>query len=163
MAVKIGAHPADMKPRALLEQEMISLLGLRLKSYFPEMVYDHPAIWLGEVFRNVGTAVGSGDTTAIAIACELIERDPMLPFGKLIKSGLARSLRKSHSLLVDSEKVQIVSTVKRLLNQEFAPRELEDYCKLVKKLSVSEYMDDLSQVVPKNPKSMRLLAYLANS
>ncbi len=162
MAVKIVANPASMKPRALLEQEMIGMLGLRLKSYFPEVVLDHPAIWLSEVFRNVGKAVDSGDTTAIAIACELIENDPMLPFGKLIKSGLARSLRKSHSLLVDSEKAQIVSTVKRLLCQEFAPRELEDYCKLVKKISVPEFIVDLSQVAPKNPKSTRLLAYLAN-
>jgi hypothetical protein len=152
-----------MSPKARLEADMVQLLGLRLRTYFAEDGHEHPGIWLSQTFDKVRKAIVAGDTVAVSLACELIERDPMLPFGKLIKSELARALKKKVELLVASERAQILSATVKLLNQQYAPRELEDYCKLTKKLPEAEYIAALSRVVPKNPKAEQFLAYLAQS
>ncbi len=152
-----------MSPRARLEKDMLKLLGLRLRSYFPQNGYENPAVWLSQTFDKVRKAIVSGDTAAVSIACELIEKDPMLPFGKLIKSGLARALKKRNALLVASERSQILRATIKLLNQEYAPRELEDYCKLAKKLKGPEFHAALARAAPRNPKAERLLFYLKYS
>ena len=149
-----------MTPRAAAEHEVIELLGERLRAYFPETVIDHPGIWVSALFQRLREAIGSGDRVAISIACELIEKDPHLPFGKLIKSGLSRELRKSPQALVAVERSQIVNTTLRLLALPHAPRELEDYAKLLSKLPGKEYLERLALVETQNEKSARLKEYL---
>lgn len=150
----------NMTPRAAAENEVIALLGERLRPYFPETVVDHPSIWVGMLFQRLREAIGTGDRVAISLACDLIEKDPHLPFWKLIKSGLSRQLRKSPQLLVASERAQVVNTTLRLLALPYAPRELEDYAKLVSKLPRNEYVEQLALVEPKNEKCVRLKEYL---
>ena len=150
-----------MTPKEQLEQEMTALLGEQLRRYFPADGNDHAAIWLSQTFAQIVKAIGAGDTVAVAIACHLIERDPMLPFGKLIKSSLARALKKRVELLSAAERKKIVATTIKLLNLPFAPRELEDYCKLVKKFGLADPARELSEVQTKNPKAAALMAYLA--
>lgn len=152
-----------MITKASLEQDMLQLLGSRLRAYFPQDGHDNPAVWVSQTFDQVRKAISAGDTVAVSLACELIEKDPMLPFGKLIKSGLARALKKQIGLLIASERAQILGVTVKLLNQEFAPRELEDYCKLANKLPNSELIAALSSAVPKNPKAERLLAHLVQN
>jgi hypothetical protein len=152
-----------MSPKARLEDDMLQLLGLRLRTYFPQDGHENPAVWLSQTFDQVRRAIVVGDTEAVSLACDLIEKDPMLPFGKLIKSDLARALKKQVGLLVASERAQVLGATIKLLNQEYAPRELEDYCKLAKKLPGPEFLAALSRVAPRNPKAERLLAYLAQS
>jgi hypothetical protein len=158
----LGCTP-HMSPRAVLEADILLLFGTRLRAYFPAVAHDNPAVWLSQTFDAVRKSIASGDKIAVSLACELIAKDPMLPFGKLIKSDLARALKKRTELLVASEQAQILAATLKLLNQEYAPRELEDYCKLAKKLAGSEYWAPLLLAVPKNPKSKKLLAYLAHS
>jgi len=148
-----------MTPRTAAEHEVIALLGERLRPYFPEVV-DHPGIWVGMVFRRLGKAIEVGDRVAISVACDLIEKDPMLPFGKLIKSGLSRQLRKTPQLLVASERAQVITTTLRLLALRYAPRELEDYAKLLSKLPNDEYKEKLARIEPKSEKSIRIKEYL---
>jgi hypothetical protein len=105
----------------------------------------------------------AGDTVAVSLACDLIEKDPMLPFGKLIKSNLARALKQQVGLLVASERAQVLGATIKLLNHEYVPRELEDYCKLAKKFPKLEFLDALSQAAPRNPKAERLLASFLQS
>ncbi len=152
-----------MSPRARLEEEMLQLLGLRLRAYFPADGHENPAVWLSHTFLLVRAAIARGDTVAVSLACELIEQDPKLPFGKLIKSDLARALKKQVGLLVPSERAQVLRAVAKLLNQEYAPRELEDYCKLAKKLPTAEYRAALSGVTTRNAKAQQLLAYLGDA
>jgi hypothetical protein len=152
-----------MLAKARLEEDMLNLLGPRLRAYFPEEAHENPAVWLSQTFGQVLKAIVAGDTAAVSLACDLIEKDPMLPFGKLIKSDLARALKKQVELLVASERAQVLGATVKLLNQEYAPRELEDYCKLAKKLPGPEYLAALSRAAPRNPKAERLLAYLAQS
>lgn len=149
-----------MTPRVAVEHEVIELLGERLRSYFPETAVDHPGIWVDILFRRLREAIGVGDRVAVSIACELIEKDPRLPFGKLIKSGLSRELRKSPQALVASERAQVANATLRLLALPHAPRELEDYAKLLSKLPGNEYVERLSLVEPQNAKSARIKEYL---
>ncbi len=149
-----------MTPRAAAEHEVIALLGERLRPYFPEVVVDHPGIWVDRVFQRLREAIGAGDRVAVSIACDLIEKDPKLPFGKLIKSGLSRRLRKTPQLLVAFERAQLVNTTLRLLALPYAPRELEDYAKLLSKLPSDEYKKRLARIEPRNEKCLRIKEYL---
>ena len=155
--------PSTVNPRERIEHELLEMFGPGLAAYFPATVHDHPAIWAGEVFDVLKSAVASGAPQAISLACELIEKDPKLPFGKLVKSNLARALRKHNNKLTEPERRQVLGVTGRLLNQEYAPRELEDYCKLVKKFPQLEIADLLQTITPKNPKSERLRAYLGEA
>ena len=152
-----------MSPRQRLEEDMLQLLGLRLRAYFPPEGHENPAVWLSQTFAVVRAAIAKGDPVAVSLACSLIEQDPMLPFGKLIKSDLARALKKQVAMLVASERAQVLNAVAKLLNQEYAPRELEDYCKLAKKLPVAEYRAAVADVTTKNAKAKQLLAYLSDA
>jgi hypothetical protein len=143
--------------REQIEHELVQLLGMRLMAYFPSKAVDHPAVWVGQVFDNIRLAITASDAVAISIACELIGNDPMLPFGKLVKSGLARKLKQRAELLTLRQRQQIIDATLKLLGQEYAPRELEDYCKLIKKFPRSEYETGLSKISSKNSKSQELI------
>ncbi len=149
-----------MTPRAAAEHEVTALLGERLRPYFPETEVDHPGIWVDMVFQRLRKAIGTGDRVAVSVACDLIEKDPKLPFGKLIKSGLSRQLRKSPQFLVASERAQVVNTTLRLLALPYAPRELEDYAKLLSKLPSEEYAEQLPLIEPQNEKCLRIKEFL---
>ncbi len=149
-----------MTPRAAAEHEVTALLGERLRPYFPETEVDHPGIWVDMVFQRLRKAIGTGDRVAVSVACDLIEKDPKLPFGKLIKSGLSRQLRKSPQFLVASERAQVVNTTLRLLALPYAPRELEDYAKLLSKLPSEEYAEQLALIEPQNEKCLRIKEFL---
>jgi hypothetical protein len=149
-----------MTTRAAAEHEVIVLLGERLRPYFPATVVDHPGIWIDMVFQRLREAIGTGDRVAVSIACDLIEKDPKLPFGKLIKSGLSRQLRKAPQFLVASERAQVVNTTLRLLALPYAPRELEDYAKLLSKLPSYEYAEKLALIEPQNNKCSHIKEYL---
>ena len=107
-------------------------------------------------------AVTHGDTRAISIACDLIQLDPKLPAGKLIKSNLARALRKQVARLSASDRQQILTTTGYLLGLPFAPRELEDYGKLVKRFPPSEVQAMLASVVPTTPKAQHIVRLLSH-
>jgi hypothetical protein len=149
-----------MTPRAAAENEVIELLGERLRAYFPATAIDHPGIWISALFQRLREAIGSGDRVAVSIACELIEKDPHLPFGKLIKSGLSRELRKSPHVLVAVERSQVINATLCLLALPHTPRELEDYTKLLSKLPGHEYLERLTLVETQNEKSARMKEYL---
>ncbi len=149
-----------LNPRERMEHQLLDMLGPRLRGYRPPDEHEHPAIWVGQMFGRVKAAVAAGDTQAISLACELIERDPMLPFGKLIKSNLARALKKQLASITASERGQVLCATAKLLNQEYAPRELEDYCKLIRKFPRAEVALARAGVTPKNAKSVQLLDYL---
>ena len=151
-----------MDSRAEIERELLEILGPRLRMYMPTDEEKDPSLWVGETFRVLRSAVASGDPQAISLACELIAEDPKLPFGKLIKSDLARALKKQFGKIIAFERQQVIDTTGKLLGQEFAPRELEDYCKLVKKFPRAEVLTNFAGVTPRNAKAKHLLDYIRN-
>jgi hypothetical protein len=149
-----------MHPRLLAEKQMVEMLGERVRGYFPQQAQDHPGIWVSQLFERVRSAIGAGDKVAVSIACDLMDQDPQLPFGKLVKSDLSRALRKHPEFLLEAERRQVVNATVKLLALEFAPRELEDYAKLVAKLPRSEYIALVERCQTRNEKAAHLKEYL---
>jgi hypothetical protein len=152
-----------MTPRERAEAEIVTLLGPRIREYVPSNAVEHPAIWVGQCLTALASAVANGDARAMSIACDLIEQDPKLPFGKLIKSDLARALKKQALRLTVTERQQVLVATQKLLNLPFAPRELEDYGKLVKKFPRVEVEEMLATVKPASPKAQHIVQELSRN
>lgn len=151
----IEAQGLRMKDR-LLDQ-----LGPHVISYFPNHSIEHEAVWIDAVFANLRLAVTQGDPSAVDMSVRLIDQDPMwLPFGKLIKSGLARALKKNADLIAPSDRARIIAAFARLLKEEHMPRELEDYAKLIKKFPKVEYSGLVASVNPLCEKARSMQEYL---
>ncbi len=83
-----------------------------------------------------------------------------MPFGKVVKSGLARALRQRVALISSAEKDAIGTKTAELLSLDFCPREAEDYCRLVRKFGHATSMAVAGKACPINQKALRLQAYL---
>ena len=140
-----------------------NFLGKKLTAYYdPRETVIHHGLQVGAVCDDLAKLVKSGNPEAVSLACKIIIMDPRLPFGKIIKSNFARALKRHVSLITDIEKNGIVNKAIALLNMEFCPRELEDYCKLLKLFDNETVRIVLGAVTPINEKSKRLIANLAN-
>lgn len=143
------------------KQRLIDELGLHVGRYFPGGAIQHEALWIGAVFANLRSAVTQGDPNAIEMAVQVIDQDPMwLPFGKLIKSDLARALRKNACQIGPVHRARIIAASVRLLKEAYLPRELEDYVKLIKKFSKAEYSGLVASVNPLCDKARTMQEYL---
>lgn len=140
--------------------ELELMLGVDLSAYKPEPSIDHPGIVVSMTAQNIAHAVKDGDLEAARIAHLLLMKDPSLPFGKLIKSGFARALGKRPDLLDAEERHGLIRKTSDLLSLEFCPREVEDYCRLVKKFGAESTQAVVRAAHAQNEKSRSLLAYL---
>ena len=140
--------------------ELESLLGVTLKRYYPGDSTSHPVIELARIIDNISDSVGDGDERSIQIACLLISVDPRLPFGKGLKSRLARGLRRQSGQLNEVDRRRIVECTSRLLSLEYCPGEAEEYCRLVKSLGAAETRAVLGTARPQSRKSQKLIANL---
>lgn len=86
--------------------------------------------------------------------------DPHLPFGKLIKSNLARALKQQLDLLMEDKKPALAGKTATLLSLPYCPREVEDYCRLVKKMGDRFADTAVAMSRPVNEKAHSLVAYL---
>lgn len=144
-----------------IKEKIIGLLGKSITEYFPTPPIHHEALWASAVFENLRKSVATGNAEAMEVATSFIEKDPIgIPFGKLIKSDLARALKKHVSQIPQSNRSKIIEVTVRLLKNEYSPRELEDYAKLVKKFPSSEYIDKINEVATKSEKARKIQRYL---
>lgn len=120
----------------------------------------HPGIRLDMAATQLARAVRAGERPAIAIAHRLIMLDPHLPFGKLIKSNLARALKQQTALLTEAEKLALADQTITLLCLPFCPREAEDYCRLVKRMGRRFVSRVIARSRPDNDKARALVAAL---
>ena len=142
-------------------EELEAALGSELRRYYPEERIDHGAIRVSSIFDTLRTAIKNRDPVAVNLGCTLIVADPRLPFGKLIKSGISRALRQRVDMVSVDNRLAIVQKTLELLGLPFAPREVEDYCKLVRAFDSEEWHHLLKDVNTKNEKAKSLLSYLA--
>jgi len=143
-------------------EELEKYLGVNLSRYYPEEEIEHAGIQLNELTHNISKLVKKADGLAIEDACKLISLDPHLPFGKLIKSELSRSLKKSAEYIQKNDRQKIVKSTAALLSLEFCPRETEDYCKLIRKLGQNEVSATIELATPQAEKSKLLMEGLGN-
>ena len=142
-------------------EELEKFLEVRLTSFETEPGIDHPGIRLDHACENIARRIKSGDREAAELGCQIILKDPHLPFGKLIKSGIARAFRHRIELMSDSAKDGLIEKTSELLSLQFCPRETEDYCKLVRKLGPEAMRRVVCSSRARNEKSTKLLAYLS--
>jgi hypothetical protein len=136
-------------------------LGVELSDYDSKPIIDHQGVRIGRVGHTIARAIRNGDGEAVKIGYSIIMKDPHLPFGKLIKSGIARAMKQRIDLLSATERLGLINKTCELLNLDFCPRETEDYCKLVRKLGESAKSAVLDTACAKNEKSRSLLSRLA--
>jgi hypothetical protein len=149
-----------MNKQKNLESEALAIFGPVLANYFPKKSIDHVAIWTDDLWQNVTRAISEKDLIAIELGCKLIRIDKHLSFGKIIKSNLARALKKVVDDMNIEQRQTIIRVTAKLMRMEFAPRELEDYCRLVKKFPFTEYDKIFAELKVTNGKSLQLQNYL---
>ncbi|SFG35026.1 hypothetical protein SAMN05518865_11137 [Duganella sp. CF458] len=142
-------------------ENLETLLELKLMFYEEVPRIDHPGIRIAHACENIARHIRSGDREAARIGCRIIVRDPHLPFGKIIKSGIARALRQRIDLVPELEQAGLVKRTTELLSLEFCPRETEDYCKLVKKIGPAAVHNVTNNARATDEKSQRLLHYMS--
>ena len=140
--------------------ELELFLGMELKKYAPKLASNHQGLRISNFGTIVRNAIKLDDSDAVKIACAILLKDPALPFGKLIKSGNARTLRQHPKLLSPADQKAISKKTSQLLNLEFCPRETEDYCKLVKSWGTELSCETAEMAHPIATKSKFLKAYL---
>lgn len=158
-----SAHKIRQMEHIETLENLEKFLGLALVSYEPVPWIEHPGIRISHACENIARHIKSGDQEAARIGCRIIVTDPHLPFGKLIKSGIARALKQRIELLSAHERASLVDKTVELLSLQFCPREAEDYCKAVKRIGPSAVQDVINSTCATNDKSKRLLNYLRQS
>jgi len=140
--------------------ELAALLEVDLSRYDIETGTDHPGIRLDSAMTEVARAIREGDRSAIILGYRVVMADPHLPFGKILKSNLARALKHHIELLSEDEKLELAGKTAGLLSLPFCPREVEDYCRLVKTMGQPMADRVVAMSRPDNRKAQLLVAYL---
>jgi hypothetical protein len=146
-------HVSNLNDLAILLQTDLSVYDINRDM-------EHAGIRLDLAVRQVAKAIKDGDRSAAVVGYKLLMKDPHLPFGKLIKSNLARAFKHQMDLLTEHEKLKLAGKTGELLSMQYCPREVEDYCRLVKKMG--EYIANtvIANSRPVNEKARSLVAYL---
>jgi hypothetical protein len=141
-------------------EELACVLEADLSHYDIYQRTEHAGIRLSAAINEVTQAIKQGDRSAVVLGYRLLMADPHLPFGKILKSNIARSLRQQIELLTEQEKQNLAGKTAELLGLPFCPREVEDYCRLVKKMGRPIVNEVIGMARPCNEKAQLLLAYL---
>jgi hypothetical protein len=103
-----------------------------------------------------------GDVACRSIGIEFIEQDRKFPFGKILKSNTARALRRTE--LTSEQKERIRRRLVSMLLSENVPHEYKEYAKLLKKIGLGSYREEVEERVNRsNQYVMRYFQYLMNT
>jgi len=97
--------------------------------------------WIYPVMYKVIAGIEQGDAACRRIGAEFIEEDRKFTFGKIVKSNTARALRRSE--LTTEEQERIRRRLVAMLIEGNVPHEYKQYVKLLKKIGVGEYRDEV--------------------
>jgi len=125
----------------------------------PWVLGPQPTRWVYPVMTKVIDGIKLGDEACKMIGIEFIEEDQRFTFGILLKSKTARMLRQT--TLSEEQKARVRKRVIEMLLAGHVWREFREYAKLLKKIGVGEYRDELEAGVDRdNPYVMRFYRYL---
>lgn len=82
--------------------QWLALNAARLAPYYKNRT-DHEAVDLSTAMDSLAECIKNGDLEAAAIGLDLLANDPMMPFGKVIKSKILNSLRRNAASLNETE------------------------------------------------------------
>lgn len=114
--------------------------------------------WVYPVMNEVIIGIESGDPACAQLGIEFIEQDQGFPFGALLKSSTARSLRRFPNLTT-AQIDQIRRRVISMLRSGIVPREYHEYARLLRAIGVGPHWSDIEKAVPRNRYATRAKAY----
>lgn len=124
----------------------------------PEETTNGTTHWVYPVMFEVIKAIEAGDPAAIQIGVEFIEEDLTFMFGKGLKSGTARALRRAALSPEQAERVR--KRVIQMLLAGHVPHEYQDYAKLLRKVGVGAWWSGVEEQIDRsNPYVMRFYRY----
>jgi hypothetical protein len=112
--------------------------------------------------NKVIAGIEQGDAACRRIGIEFIEEDHKFAFGKILKSNVARALRRSE--LTTDEKERIRRRLVQMLIAGNVPHEYKQYAKLLKKIGIGEYWDEVeARINRSNEYVMKYYDYLKDA
>ena len=118
--------------------------------------------WIYPVMDKVIDGIEQGDAACRRIGIEFIEEDGKFTFGKILKSNTARALRRSE--LTTEEKDRVRRRLVAMLIDGNVPHEYKQYAKLLKKIGVGDYWDEIDNRINQlNAYVMKYYDYLKDA
>jgi len=118
--------------------------------------------WIYPVMDKVIAGIEQGDPACRRIGVEFIEEDGKFTFGKILKSNAARALRRSELTAEEQEKIR--RRLVAMLIEGNVPHEYKQYAKLLKKIGVGDYWDEIEVRVNRSNKYvMKYYDYLKDA
>lgn len=100
--------------------------------------------WIYSVMDRVIEGIEAGDLACAELGVEFIQTNDSFVFGKIIKSNIARALRRT--TLTETQEERIRRRVVEMLETGYLPREFRQYAKLARKLGLSEFQPRIRQL-----------------
>ena len=94
--------------------------------------------WIYPVMDRVIDGIEQGDLACAQLGVEFIETSESFAFGMILKSNVARALRRA--TLTEAQKERIRKRVVEMLVSGYLPREFRQYAKLVRKIGIREWL-----------------------
>ena len=93
---------------------------------------------------HVIEGIEAGDPACAELGIEFIETNDSFAFGKILKSNVARALRRTTLTAVQEERIR--RRVVEMLEAGYLPREFRQYAKLARKLGLREWLPRIKQL-----------------
>ena len=100
--------------------------------------------WIYPLMDQVIEGIEAGDLACAELGVEFIETSESFAFGMILKSNVARALRRT--TLTEVQKERIRRRVVEMLEAGYLPREFRQYAKLARKLGLREWLPRIKQL-----------------
>lgn len=104
----------------------------QLESTVGDVAEDHPALYANTTICRLCGAIRQEDPRAIKLALTLLRDDPRMPFGRTLKSQIARAFKSIASSLSADQRDQIIRYRDKLLALDHPPRETAEFDRVVR-------------------------------
>jgi hypothetical protein len=99
-----------------------------------EIAEAHPALRANELITRICQGIERQDDAAISLALALLNEDPRIPFGRILKSHIARSFKAVAAHLTAYHRSQLMRFRDKLRSLEYPPAELKYFERLGREL-----------------------------
>ena len=113
-------------------------LGTTINNLEAQIHEENSIRWIYPMVNSVVVGIEKHDPACIELGVELIEDSDSMPFGMILKSNVARALRRVRDHLTEEQQSRIRTRVGDMLIARYMPREFIQYVKLARKIGFSE-------------------------
>ena len=114
--------------------------------------------WVYPVMERVIDGIEAGDKACVDIGLDFIEEDQHFPFGKILKSNVARALRRAE--LSSGQQERIRHRIVGMLVAGNVPHEYKEYAKLLRKVGIGDRWREIEEGIDRtNPYVMKYYEY----